>query len=258
MGDILTIRNLSKTFSVEGRPLLVLEDINLTVAEGEFVAVVGHSGCGKSTLLKIIAGLETADPGSAVSLHGREINSPGPDRGMIFQEHRLMSWLTVEKNLTLGLEGKSRREKARLADEYLKLVKLEGFKKAYPAQLSGGMSQRAAIARALATNPETLLLDEPFGALDALTKIEMQREIMKIHAGKKTTMIIVTHDIEEAVFLAHRIVVMSNRPGRIRDIVTVELPENRNRGSADFGWYKKKVYDYFFAPEEDTAPEFSL
>ncbi|MDR2516646.1 MAG: ABC transporter ATP-binding protein [Spirochaetaceae bacterium] len=258
MSDILSIRNLSKTFSVEGRPLPVLENINLTVAEGEFVAVVGHSGCGKSTLLKIIAGLETADPGGAVFLHGREITAPGPDRGMIFQEHRLMPWLTVEKNVTLGLWDKSRRERARLADEYLKLVKLEGFKKAYPGQLSGGMSQRAAIARALATNPQTLLLDEPFGALDALTKIEMQREIMKIHNGKKTTMIIVTHDIEEAVFLAHRIVVMSNRPGRIRDIVTVELPENRSRGSADFGWYKKKVYDYFFEPEEDTAPEFAL
>ena len=240
MSNVLTIRNLSKTFLVEGRPLLALDSINLTVAEGEFVAIVGHSGCGKSTLLKIIAGLETADPGGAVTLRGREISEPGPDRGMIFQEHRLMPWLTVEKNVTLGLGDKTRREKALLADEYLKLVKLEGFKKTYPAQLSGGMSQRAAIARALATNPETLLLDEPFGALDALTKIEMQKEIMKIQSRKKTTMILVTHDIEEAVFLAHRIVVMSNRPGRIRDIVSIELPETRNRGNADFGWYKKR------------------
>jgi len=251
MAETLVIKKLYKTFMVEDRSLPVLEDINLTVEDGEFVVIVGHSGCGKSTLLKIIAGLETQDTGGIVAYNGEPVTAPGPERGMIFQEHRLMPWLTLEKNVTLGLEGKSKCEKKKLADEYLKLVKLEEFKKAYPAQLSGGMSQRAAIARALVTGPQMLLLDEPFGALDALTKIEMQKEILKLRDTNKNTMIMVTHDIEEAVFFADRIVVMSDRPGRIRDIVTIKLPAHRDRTSPDFAWYKKKVYDYFFEPEDE-------
>jgi len=251
MAETLVIQNLYKTFMVEERSLSILEDINLTVEDGEFVVIVGHSGCGKSTLLKIIAGLETPDAGSTIRYNGQPISAPGPERGMIFQEHRLMPWLTLEKNVTLGLEGKSKGEKQKLADEYLKLVKLEDFKKAYPAQLSGGMSQRAAIARALVTGPQMLLLDEPFGALDALTKIEMQKEILKLRDTNKNTMIMVTHDIEEAVFFADHIVVLSDRPGRIRDIVTIKLPAHRDRTSPDFAWYKKKVYDYFFEPEEE-------
>jgi len=258
MAETLVILNLYKTFMVEDRSLSVLEDINLTVNEGEFVVIVGHSGCGKSTLLKIVAGLETQDQGGTVSYNGQPITAPGPERGMIFQEHRLMPWLTLEKNVTLGLEGKTKSEKKRIADEYLKLVKLQDFKKAYPAQLSGGMSQRAAIARALVTGPQMLLLDEPFGALDALTKIEMQKEILKLRDEKKNTMIMVTHDIEEAVFFADRIVVMSDRPGKIRDIVKIDLPSHRERTSADFAWYKKKVYDYFFEPEETEKEEFLI
>jgi len=255
MAETLVIQNLYKTFMVEERSISVLENINLTVYDGEFVVIVGHSGCGKSTLLKIIAGLETQDSGGTVSHNGQLVAAPGPERGMIFQEHRLMPWLTLEKNVTLGLDGKTKSEKKRLADEYLKMVKLEDFKKAYPAQLSGGMSQRAAIARALVTGPQMLLLDEPFGALDALTKIEMQKEILKLRDEKKNTMIMVTHDIEEAVFFADRIVVMSNRPGRIRDIVEIKLPTHRDRTGADFAYYKKKVYDYFFEPEEEQEKE---
>jgi len=258
MAETLVILNLYKTFIVEDRSLSVLEDINLTVREGEFVVIVGHSGCGKSTLLKIIAGLETQDEGGIVSHNGQPITAPGPERGMIFQEHRLMPWLTLEKNVTLGLEGKTKSEKKRIADEYLKMVKLQDFKKAYPAQLSGGMSQRAAIARALVTGPQMLLLDEPFGALDALTKIEMQKEILKLRDEKKNTMIMVTHDIEEAVFFADRIVVMSDRPGKIRDIIKIDLPIHRDRTSADFAWYKKKVYDYFFEPEEEERKSYEI
>jgi len=258
INEIITLKNLNKTFIVDGRELSVLENIELGIVEGEFVAVVGHSGCGKSTLLKIIAGLEKQDAGGIVQHRGKAVTAPGPDRGMIFQEHRLMPWLTLEKNVTLGLGKMSKAEKSSIADEYLKLVRLEGFKKAYPAQLSGGMSQRAAIARALVTNPEVLLLDEPFGALDALTKIEMQQEILTIKTRQKTTMVMVTHDIEEAVYLADRIVVMSNRPGRIRDIIKVELPEHRDRTGADFAWYKKKVYDYFFEAEEAVRPDFVI
>jgi len=258
MADTLVIKNLYKTFLVEERSLSILEGIDLTVSDGEFVVIVGHSGCGKSTLLKIIAGLERQDSGGTVLYNGLPVTGSGPERGMIFQEHRLMPWLTLEENVTLGLVGKTKNEKKRLADEYLKMVKLEDFKKAYPAQLSGGMSQRAAIARALVTGPQMLLLDEPFGALDALTKIEMQKEIMKLRDSKKNTMIMVTHDIEEAVFLADRIVVMSDRPGRIRDIVEIKLPVHRDRTGHDFAFYKKKVYDYFFEPEEERKEEFQI
>lgn len=164
----------------------------------------------KSTLLKIIAGLEKNDTG-LVTVDGKEVNGPGMDRGMIFQEHRLFPWMSIEKNVQLGLKGLSKEEKTKLSDQYLELVKLSEFKKAYPSQLSGGMSQRAAIARSLVSQPEVLLLDEPFGALDALTKIELQEELLKIRERFHNTMLMVTHDIEEAVYLADRIVVMSAR-----------------------------------------------
>ncbi len=156
------------------------------------------------------------------------------DRGMIFQEHRLFPWMSIEKNVQLGLKGLSKEEKTKLSDQYLELVKLSEFKKAYPSQLSGGMSQRAAIARSLVSQPEVLLLDEPFGALDALTKIELQEELLKIRERFHNTMLMVTHDIEEAVYLADRIVVMSARPGRIKDVIKVELGTYRDRGGSDF------------------------
>lgn len=252
----LIIHDVNKSFIVNGQSVDVLKDINLEIEEGEFVVIVGHSGCGKSTLLKMIAGLETNDTGE-LSVDGKEISGPGMDRGMIFQEHRLFPWMSIEKNVQLGLKGLSKEEKRKLSDQYLELVKLSEFKKAYPSQLSGGMSQRAAIARSLVSQPEILLLDEPFGALDALTKIELQEEMLKIRERFHNTMIMVTHDIEEAVFLADRIVVMSARPGRIKDVIKVELGKYRDRGSTDFTYYKKKIFDYFF--EEKTAtPEYNI
>lgn len=252
----LIIHDINKSFVVNGQSVDVLKDINLEIEEGEFVVIVGHSGCGKSTLLKMIAGLEKNDTG-ILSVDGKEIDGPGMDRGMIFQEHRLFPWMSIEKNVQLGLKGLSKEEKRKLSDQYLELVKLSEFKKAYPSQLSGGMSQRATIARSLVSQPEILLLDEPFGALDALTKIELQEEMLKIRERFHNTMIMVTHDIEEAVFLADRIVVMSARPGRIKDVIKVELGKYRDRGSADFTYYKKKIFDYFF--EEKTAtPEYNI
>lgn len=252
----LIIHDVNKSFIVNGQSVDVLKDINLEIEEGEFVVIVGHSGCGKSTLLKMIAGLETNDTGE-LSVDGKEISGPGMDRGMIFQEHRLFPWLSIEKNVQLGLKGLSKEEKRKLSDQYLELVKLSEFKKAYPSQLSGGMSQRAAIARSLVSQPEILLLDEPFGALDALTKIELQEEILKIRERFHNTMIMVTHDIEEAVYLADRIVVMSARPGRIKDVIKVELGKYRDRGSTDFTYYKKKIFDYFFEEKTDT-PEYNI
>ena len=220
------------------------------------MAIVGHRGCGKRTLLKIIAGLEKNATG-LVTVDGKEVNGPGMDRGMIFQEHRLFPWMSIEKNVQLGLKGLSKEEKTKLSDQYLELVKLSEFKKAYPSQLSGGMSQRAAIARSLVSQPEVLLLDEPFGALDALTKIELQEELLKIRERFHNTMLMVTHDIEEAVYLADRIVVMSARPGRIKDVIKVELGTYRDRGGSDFAHYKKKIFDYFFE-EKTVVPEYNI
>ena len=192
-----------------------------------------------------------------VTVDGKEVNGPGMDRGMIFQEHRLFPWMSIEKNVQLGLKGLSKEEKTKLSDQYLELVKLSEFKKAYPSQLSGGMSQRAAIARSLVSQPEVLLLDEPFGALDALTKIELQEELLKIRERFHNTMLMVTHDIEEAVYLADRIVVMSARPGRIKDVIKVELGTYRDRGGSDFAHYKKKIFDYFFE-EKTVVPEYNI
>lgn len=256
MGKTLSIQNVNKSFTVDGQKVDVLKDINLEIQEGEFIAIVGHSGCGKSTLLKIIAGLEKNDTG-LVTVDGKEVNGPGMDRGMIFQEHRLFPWMSIEKNVQLGLKGLSKEEKTKLSDQYLELVKLSEFKKAYPSQLSGGMSQRAAIARSLVSQPEVLLLDEPFGALDALTKIELQEELLKIRERFHNTMLMVTHDIEEAVYLADRIVVMSARPGRIKDVIKVELGTYRDRGGSDFAHYKKKIFDYFFE-EKTVVPEYNI
>ena len=256
MGKTLSIQNVNKSFTVDGQKVDVLKDINLEVQEGEFIAIVGHSGCGKSTLLKIIAGLEKNDTG-LVTVDGKEVNGPGMDRGMIFQEHRLFPWMSIEKNVQLGLKGLSKEEKTKLSNQYLELVKLSEFKKAYPSQLSGGMSQRAAIARSLVSQPEVLLLDEPFGALDALTKLELQEELLKIRERFHNTMLMVTHDIEEAVYLADRIVVMSARPGRIKDVIKVELGTYRDRGGSDFAHYKKKIFDYFFE-EKTVVPEYNI
>ncbi|PST46055.1 ABC transporter ATP-binding protein [Bifidobacterium sp. UTCIF-37] len=245
----LDIEGLGKSFVVKGKPITVLDGINLEVRDGELLVIVGHSGCGKSTLLKIIAGLEQPTAGRC-ELNGHEITKPGTDRCMIFQEHRLFPWMSIENNVQFGLKGRPKAERQRISDHLLNLVKLGDFKDAYPSQLSGGMSQRAAIARALATDPEILLLDEPFGALDALTKIELQDELLHIRKQQHNTMIMVTHDIEEAVYLADRIVVMSTRPGRIEEIIDVDLGEHRDRGSNEFAAYKSRVYDHFLRTRE--------
>lgn len=246
----LVINHLNKNFNVDGKSVNILNDINLNINEGEFVAIVGHSGCGKSTLLKIIAGLLDYEDGSVI-LDNKKITKPDIDRGMVFQEHRLFPWLTIKENLAIGLDSLDKKKKEEIISEHLKLVELEEFGNAYPSQLSGGMSQRAAIARALVNAPKVLLLDEPFGALDALTKIMLQEEILKIWEKEKTTMIMVTHDIEEAVYLADRIVVMSARPGKIKEVVKVDLGRGRDRGSADFAKIKKRILSHFF---EDKSP----
>jgi len=246
----LVIKNLSKCFNVNNEEVTVLQNINLDIKEGEFISIVGHSGCGKSTLLKIIAGLVDFDVG-LVTLGGKELKKPGTERGMVFQEHRLLPWLTVKDNVSFGLYNLTKTEKEKIIADHIDLVGLKGFENAYPHQLSGGMAQRAAIARSLATRPKVLLLDEPFGALDALTRIQMQKEILKIWEKEKTTMILVTHDIDEAIFLGDRIVVMSSRPCTIKEIISVQLSRPRDRSSHDFGSIRKKIFIEFFKEEEN-------
>lgn len=244
----LVISDLEKEFVVGGLSMPVLQSINISITQGEFVSIVGGSGCGKSTLLQILAGLDTGFSGKVV-VDGQPIDGPGEDRGLVFQEHRLFPWLTVEQNIAFGLIC-PKEEKHRLVQEHVELVGLKGFENAYPSQLSGGMAQRAAIARAIVNRPKILLMDEPFGALDAFTKIQMQDELLKIWQAEKATVILVTHDIDEAIFLSDRVLVMSNRPGTIRNVYAIDLPRPRDRNSNQFVWYRRQIYNEFFAQAE--------
>jgi len=246
IGASLVIESLHKKFQLRAGEVTALQDINLSISDGEFISIVGASGCGKSTLLRIIAGLENGHEGT-VKLGGRRIAGPGLDRGMVFQEHRLLPWLTVEDNVAFGLNGQTKGERKRIVRKHLELVGLLDFAKAHPHQLSGGMAQRVAIARALVNQPKLLLLDEPFGALDALTKIQMQQEILRIWEVERTTMVLVTHDIDEAIYLGDRVVVMSSRPGTVKKVLPVPLPRPRDRSSYEFIQIRKEIYADFFA-----------
>lgn len=226
----LSLKQLNKSYTVKDQPLAVLEDINLDIVSGEFVSIVGSSGCGKSTLLRLLAGLENNFAGE-ILLNGQPVRGTGLERGIVFQDHRLFPWLTVEKNIGLALTNSllSKAERDASIAEHIELVGLTGFERAYPHQLSGGMSQRVAIARGLVNRPRILLLDEPFGALDALTRANLQQELQHIWQAEKITMVLVTHDVTEAVFLGDRVVVMEPRPGRIKRIVPVPVAHPRRR-----------------------------
>lgn len=228
----LSTHRVSKRYHLADRDLEVLRDIDLAIAPGEFVSIVGASGCGKSTLLRLIVGLDPDYTGDIV-LDGERVKGTSLDRGIVFQDHRLLPWMTVQQNIELALlnSGLSRERKRAIVEEHIRLVRLEGFEQAFPKQLSGGMAQRAAIARALVNRPKVLLLDEPLGALDALTRLHLQRELQRIWMEHRTTVVMVTHDVEEAVYLSDRIVVMDSNPGRIRQIVTVPLPHPRDRSA---------------------------
>jgi NitT/TauT family transport system ATP-binding protein len=227
----LVIDNVSRIFPPVrgGAPTRALEPTNLVVEDNDFVTILGPSGCGKSTLLRMVAGLDTPTTGR-ILLDGKAITGPGADRGMVFQSYTLFPWLTVSENISFGLRerGVSLRERNAIAGEWLEKVGLISFANHFPKQLSGGMQQRTAIARALANSPKILLLDEPFGALDNQTRALMQELLLGIWERERKTVIFVTHDIEEAVFLASRVVVMSARPGRIKADVTVDLPHPRH------------------------------
>jgi NitT/TauT family transport system ATP-binding protein len=222
----LVLNGVSKTFATRQGPLRALDGIDLTLGDGEFVSVVGASGCGKSTLLRIVAGLEQATDGELL-LDGAPLRGPGRDRGMVFQQYTLYPWLTAQANVEFGLRDLPRAKRAEVAREHLAVVGLADFARHYPTQLSGGMQQRVAIARALALRPRILLMDEPFGALDAQTRGLMQELLLSIWEHDRLAVLFVTHDIDEAIFLADRVCVLAARPGRVREIINVPLQRPR-------------------------------
>jgi sulfonate transport system ATP-binding protein len=230
---MLSIKNLNKTYHTEeGDEVVALSDINLDVADKEFVCFIGPSGCGKTTLLRITAGLEKPDSGT-LTVNNEHIKGPGPDRGMVFQEYSLFPWRTVLKNITFSLELKKipKSEREKIARDFLELVGLSKFADSYPHELSGGMKQRVAIARALVNDPDVLLMDEPFGAVDAQTRNRLQHELLNIWEKKKKTVLFITHSVDEAVFLADKVVVFTARPGRVKEVISIDLPRPRERTS---------------------------
>ena len=248
MAPFIKAQNLSLCFRPKNRePVSALTDLNVTVARGEFVSIVGPSGCGKSTFLNILLGLIKPDSGT-LELEGTPIAGPSQERAMVFQEFGLLPWRTVAANVELGLELKGTPAAARLqrVADLIKLVGLNGFEKHYPHELSGGMKQRVGLARALATEPQVLLMDEPFAALDAQTRDLMQSELLQIWERTRKTVLFVTHSIEEAAYLSDRVIVMTARPGRAKDVLRIDLPRPRDyemRLTAEFNRIKARIWD---------------
>lgn len=249
----ISFRNVSKTFDLGSHMgFSALADFSLDVEDGEFVTIVGPSGCGKSTAINIAAGLTKASAGE-VEVDGIKVRGPGPDRGVIFQQYALFPWLTVRQNVEFGLRvaGISKQQRRRIADHFIELVGLSDFAGVLPKALSGGMKQRCAIARAYAANPNILLMDEPFGALDALTRVQLQDQLLDTWQHDKRTVMFITHDVDEAVYLASRVIVMAARPGRLHRIIPVDLPYPRTeeiRLSPEFAAIRNNVWRSVYHP----------
>ncbi|NHZ92993.1 ATP-binding cassette domain-containing protein [Massilia sp. CCM 8733] len=238
----IDVANVSKIFNAGEREVTALRDINLHIPDGQFVCLLGPSGCGKSTLLNAIAGFSLPSTGT-IEANGKLVTSPGPDRGMVFQEYALFPWMTVEKNIGfgLGIKGMQAAEIDKRVGALLEMLSLSDFRQRFPKDLSGGMRQRVAIARVLALDSPIMLMDEPFGALDALTRRNLQDELLRIWAELKKTIVFVTHSIEEAIYLADRIIVMTYRPGTVKRDIIVELPRMRDPSSAAFNELKREL-----------------
>jgi ABC-type nitrate/sulfonate/bicarbonate transport system ATPase subunit len=238
----LSIRGLSMTYESDGKRVPVLDDVSLDVREGEFVCLLGPSGCGKSTLLNMVAGFLSPTAGQ-VLIDGQRVSGPDPRRIFVFQERGVFPWLTVEGNIGFGLRHLPAAERARIIAQYVELVGLQGFEHTYPQELSGGMKQRVEVARALAVKPDMLYLDEPFGALDSITRIGMRSELLRIWQAERKTILFVTHDIEESVQLADRVVVMSSRPARIQRIVDIDVPRPRDLSSPRYLELRDSIFE---------------
>ena len=243
----LVYNKITKSFiTVRGETVTALKDITLTVKDGELYCLVGKSGCGKTSLLRMTAGLDTPTSGS-VTLNGKEVRDPTPKVGIVFQEDRLFPWRTIRKNVEFGLElgNVGKRERKERALHYLDLVGLSSFAEAHPHELSGGMKQRAAIARALVNEPEVLLMDEPFGALDAQTRLQMQEELIRIYEKARRTIVFVTHSVDESVYLADKVVILTPSPGHIEEIVEINVPRPRDRTAPEVVRYVIKIMAHF-------------
>lgn len=243
VGEI-NINHVGKSFTnADGSTVIALDDVNLTIEPGTFISLIGPSGCGKTTLLRAIAGLNVADKGG-IYLDGDLITKPGYVRGYAFQQANLFPWLNIKKNIAFGLKARGiYKEEKEEVDKYIELVGLTGFEKSFPHQLSGGMCQRASLARALVGHPKVLLLDEPLGALDAFTRMIMQDEILKIWKKHQMTMIMVTHDVDEAVYLSDKVVIMSARPAKVEKIIDINLSRPRQRGQDAFLKYRTEILE---------------
>ncbi|GGK95579.1 ABC transporter ATP-binding protein [Mangrovihabitans endophyticus] len=250
---MIVIDRVRKVFPLAGAEFVALGDVSLELADNEFVTIVGPSGCGKTTLMNILAGLETPSGGRAL-VDGTPVAGPGPERGVIFQQYALFPWLTVRKNVEFGLRtaGVPAARRREIAEHFIHLVGLDQFADALPKMLSGGMKQRVAIARAYAVNPSILLMDEPFGAVDALTRVRLQEQLLDTWSQERRTVVFVTHDVDEAVFLANRVVVMAARPGRIVEVIDVDLPYPRTediRLSPAFATLRNRVWGAVYHQE---------
>lgn len=256
---ILEIKNVNRTYyDAAGNRVQALHDIRLSVRQGEFLSIIGASGCGKTTLLRLIAGLDEPEAGMLL-LNGEPITGPDPQRGYVFQQGGLFPWLTVEKNIATGLKARHiyQQNKGSIA-HYIDLIGLNGFEKAFPHQISGGMAQRVAIARALINNPEVLLLDEPMGALDSFTRADMQDKLLELKKEKETTMILVTHDVDEAIYLSDRIVIMTPRPGKISEVKEIKLPHPRHRGGTEFLSIRRDILETLHLASAAPQPEYTI
>lgn len=245
VGQIL-IQNVRKEFvnpDSAQENIVALQDFSLDIASGTFVSLIGPSGCGKSTLLRLIGGLDKPN-GGIIMLDGKVITKPGSDRGFAFQGSNLFPWLTVEKNIAFGLKARHIYKKSKKdVQDYIEMIGLKGFEKSYPHQLSGGMQQRTSLARALVGHPSVLLLDEPLGALDAFTRMNLQDEILNIWKKHNMTMIMVTHDVDEAIYMSDKVVVMSARPSKVEAVISIDLPRPRARAQDTFQVYRTKILD---------------
>lgn len=255
----ITIENVCKSFTnPDGSELVALNDVSLSIEPGSFISLIGPSGCGKTTLLRAIAGLNLADSGS-IKLDGEEVKKPGYERGYAFQQANLFPWLNIRNNIAFGLKARGiYKEEKEEVDRFIELVGLKGFEKSYPHQLSGGMNQRASLARALVGHPKVLLLDEPLGALDAFTRMNMQDEILELWKQHKMTMIMVTHDVDEAVYMSDRIVVMSARPAKVEQIIDIDLSRPRVRGQDVFFEYRTKILEILNFAGKVNEPDYYL
>lgn len=251
--NILEINGVSKVFGQGPTAVQALDDVNLHVAEGEFTMLLGPSGCGKTTLLNLLAGFDKPTAGE-ILLDGKPVNRPGPDRGFVFQDYALFPWKTVIKNIMFGLtlNGHSRSDAREIAQQHVELVGLVGFENAYTHTLSGGMRQRVGIARALAYNPKVLLMDEPFGALDAQTRTHMQKALVEIWEQTRKTVVFVTHSVAEAIYLGDRVVVMKARPGEIRETVGIDVPRPRDETTDSFGDLRRQLLGLLESPPANS------